>query len=33
MQEQEKVGRARTIGYTIGLAVFIVVALWKFLAR
>ena len=31
MMEQEKVGKARIIGYGIGLAVFIVVAIWKFL--
>jgi hypothetical protein len=31
MIEQEKVGKARMIGYGIGLAVFIVVAIWKFL--
>ena len=31
MTEQEKTGKARMIGYGIGLAVFIVLALWKFL--
>jgi hypothetical protein len=31
MMEQEKVGKARIIGYGIGLAVFIAVAIWKFL--
>jgi hypothetical protein len=31
--EQEKVGKARIIGYGIGLAVFVVVAIWKFLVR
>jgi hypothetical protein len=33
MMEQEKVGRARMIGYGIGLAVFVVVAIWKFLVH
>jgi hypothetical protein len=33
MMEQDKVGKARMIGYGIGLAVFIVVAVWKFLVR
>jgi hypothetical protein len=33
MIEQEKVGNARIIGYGIGLAVFVVVAIWKFLAH
>jgi hypothetical protein len=31
--EQDKVGKARIIGYGIGLAVFIVVAVWKLLVR
>jgi hypothetical protein len=31
--EQDKVGKARIIGYGIGLAVFIVIAVWKFLVR
>jgi len=31
MMEQQKVGKARIIGYGIGLAVFVVVAVWKFL--
>jgi hypothetical protein len=31
--EQDKVGKARIIGYGIGLVVFIVVAVWKFLVR
>jgi hypothetical protein len=30
MVGQDKVGRARIIGYAIGIAVFIVVAVWKF---
>jgi hypothetical protein len=33
MQEQEKVGKARLIGYAIGLAVFAVVSVWKFVVR
>jgi hypothetical protein len=33
MMEQEKVGKTRIIGYGIGLAVFIVVAIWKFLVK
>jgi hypothetical protein len=33
MMEQSKVGKARIIGYGIGLAGFIVVAIWKFLMR
>jgi hypothetical protein len=33
MIEQEKVGKARMIGYGIGLAVFVVVAIWKFLVH
>jgi hypothetical protein len=33
MFERDKVGNARMIGYGIGLAVFIVVAVWKFLVR
>jgi hypothetical protein len=31
--EQDKVGKARIIGYGIGLAVFIVIAVWKVLVR
>ncbi len=31
--EQDKVGKARIVGYGIGLAVFIVIAVWKFLVR
>jgi hypothetical protein len=30
MMEQEKAGKARIVGYGIGLAVFIVVAIWNF---
>ena len=33
MLEQEKVGKARTISYGIGLAVFIVLAVWKLLVK
>jgi len=33
MMEQEKAGKARTIGYGTGLAVFVVVAIWKFLVH
>ncbi|HEX3092686.1 MAG TPA: hypothetical protein VHW72_08705 [Candidatus Angelobacter sp.] len=33
MMEQEKVGKARIIGYGIGLAVFIVVVVWNFLIK
>jgi hypothetical protein len=33
MFDKDKVGKARMIGYGIGLAAFIIVAFWKFLAR
>jgi hypothetical protein len=33
MMEQEKVGKARIVGYGIGLGVFIVLAAWKFLVK
>jgi hypothetical protein len=33
MMEQEKVNKARIIGYGIGLAVFVVLAIWKFLVH
>jgi hypothetical protein len=33
MMEQDKVGKARMIGYGIGLAVFIEVTVWKFPVR
>jgi hypothetical protein len=33
MQEQEKVGKARIIGYALGLVAFIVIAIWKFVVR
>jgi hypothetical protein len=33
MMEQEQVGKARIIGYGIGLAVFIAAAIWKFLVH
>jgi hypothetical protein len=31
MMEQDKVNKARILGYGIGLAIFMVVAIWKFL--
>ena len=33
MMEQQQVGKARIIGYGIGLTVFIVLAVWKFLVH
>jgi hypothetical protein len=33
MMEQEKANKARMIGYGMGLAVFIVLALWKILVK
>lgn len=33
MQEHQQVGRARMIGYAIGIAVFLVVAAWKYFIR
>jgi hypothetical protein len=33
MIEQEKVNKTRIIGYAIGIAVFVVVAVWKFALR
>lgn len=33
MQEQQQVGRARIIGYALGIAVFLVVAGWKYFIR
>jgi len=33
MTEQEKVGKARMIGYGIGLAAFVVGVVWKFLMK
>jgi hypothetical protein len=33
MREQDKVGKARIIGYGIGLAAFVAITLWKFLVR
>jgi hypothetical protein len=32
MEQQEKVGQARMIGYVIGIAAFVGFALWKLLA-
>ena len=33
MQEQQQAGRARIVGYAIGMAVFLVVAAWKYFIR
>jgi len=33
MQQQQQVGRARIIGYALGLAAVIATAIWKFLVR
>ena len=33
MQEQQHVGKARMIGYAIGIAAAVVVILWKFIVR
>jgi hypothetical protein len=33
MQEQQDVGKARMIGYAIGIAAVVVVILWKFVSR
>jgi hypothetical protein len=33
MQEQQQVGRARIIGYAIGIAVFLAMAAWKYFIR
>jgi hypothetical protein len=33
MQEQEKVGKARMLGYGIGIALFVCVVVWKFIVR
>ena len=33
MQEQQKAGKARIIGYSVGIAIAVVVAVWKFMAR
>jgi hypothetical protein len=33
MQEQEKAGKARMIGYALGLAAFFTAVLWRFLVR
>jgi len=33
MQEQQQVGRARIIGYAIGIVVVLAVAAWKLLVR
>jgi hypothetical protein len=33
MQEQQQVGKARVIGYAIGILAFIAVAAWKLIVR
>jgi hypothetical protein len=33
MQEQQQAGKARMIGYAVGLALVVAVALWKFVVR
>jgi hypothetical protein len=33
MQEQQQAGKARILGYALGLAAFIVIATWKFIVR
>jgi hypothetical protein len=33
MQEQQQVGKARIIGYAIGIAAAVAVILWKFVVR
>ena len=33
MQEQQQVGKARMIGYALGIAAAVVVILWKFVVR
>jgi hypothetical protein len=33
MQEQQQVGKARVIGYAVGIALVVVVAVWKFVVR
>jgi hypothetical protein len=33
MQEQQQAGKARMIGYAVGLALVVVVAVWRFVAR
>jgi hypothetical protein len=33
MQGQETVGKARMIGYAVGMAILVVVAVWKFAVR
>ncbi len=33
MQEQQQVGKARMIGYAVGIALVVMVAVWKFVVR
>jgi hypothetical protein len=33
MQEQQQAGKARMIGYVVGMAVVVVVAVWRFVVR
>jgi tetrahydromethanopterin S-methyltransferase subunit F len=33
MQEQQQVGKARIIGYAIGVVMFLVMAAWKYFVR
>ena len=33
MQEQQQVGKARMIGYAVGIALVVVVAVWKLVVR
>jgi len=33
MQEQQQVGKARVIGYAVGIALVVAVAVWKFVVR
>jgi hypothetical protein len=33
MQEQQQAGKARMIGYAVGIALVIVVAMWRFVVR
>jgi hypothetical protein len=33
MREQQQAGKARMIGYAVGLALVVAVALWKFVVR
>lgn len=33
MQEQQQIGKARIIGFVIGIALFVAVGVWKFVVR